>query len=100
MGLSRGKLESPYLEYSKKKGIFPNLVSDGKDDETPAFNGLAEAMGEFESNDPMLAVFEDNAEDEYGHVSSRKQKLFRAWDFLPESLLELELSVDTSEDAL
>ena len=69
--------------------VFKPRVPKRKKDEEPQYDGLLAAMQQF-SHDNVLELFggENEVSDDYQHISSKNQKLFRDWDFLPDELLE------------
>ena len=84
-------LDFEKLDNRELKPVYRPKFDEYPDDETPQFSGLAEAMTNF-AHDNVLELFggENEMQDEYSHVGRSNQKLFREWDFVPDSLLEPE----------
>lgn len=94
-GLDWGALDRRELEPVYKPPVRP-------EPDTPAFDGLIEAMGQFEHGN-VLELFggggQDGMADEFVHVSKKSNRLFKEWHYLPEEALAEDFKI-AGEDQL
>mmetsp|Transcript_15309 Transcript_15309/g.17321 ORF Transcript_15309/g.17321 Transcript_15309/m.17321 type:complete len:682 (+) Transcript_15309:255-2300(+) len=89
------------LENGKADPVYKPKVRKHRADEPPRFKGLSDAMKQF-AHENVLELFggDNDMQDEYRHVRSKHQKLFRDWDRIPDSLLEEDWLMLEHEEAL
>lgn len=87
------------LEAGKVTPVYKPKVPKHTPDEKPRFEGLSDAMKQF-AHENVLELFggENDMQDEYKHVRSKHQKLFRDWDRIPDHLLEEDWNLVDKDD--
>mmetsp|Transcript_4450 Transcript_4450/g.5128 ORF Transcript_4450/g.5128 Transcript_4450/m.5128 type:complete len:177 (+) Transcript_4450:233-763(+) len=87
------------LENGKMEPIYKPKVPIHPDSEKPRFKGLSDAMKQF-AHENVLELFggDNDMQDEYRHVRSKHQKLFRDWDHIPDSVLQEDWDLLDQED--